>query len=266
MGRKLDVLRERGKRGRAGGMPNPAPPRIFSAARRKASWERARVRQQQEGAARFVIEDMAEDFAERLAFMQLAPERALVMGSLAGDLPGLKHVTHAAPGEFDEELPFPGGPFDFIASFETLATVNDLPAALLHMRCALAAGGVAMASLVGAGSLANLRRAMIAAEPDRPSPRMHPLVDNRAATALLERAGFRRFVVDSRRLSVAYRSLDRLVADLRDQALGNQLARVAPPLGSAALERARAAFLDHADDQGRVVENFEILTLTGWKA
>lgn len=246
-------------------MPNPAPPRIFSPARRKSAWERARIRQQQDGAARFVIEDMAEDFAERIGFMQLAPERALVMSSLAGDLPGLENASHAAPGDFDEELPFPGGPYDFIAAFETLATVNDLPAALLHMRCALAEGGVAMASLVGAGSLANLRRAMIAAEPDRPSPRMHPLVDNRAATALLERAGFRRFVVDSRALSVAYRSLDRLVADLRDQALDNQLARVSPPLGRAALERARAAFLGHADERGRVVETFEILTLTGWK-
>lgn len=247
-------------------MSSPAPPRIFSPARREASWHRAERRQRREGAARFVIEDMAEDFAERIGFMQLAPERALLMGSLGGGLPGLKEVTRAAPGDFDEELPFPGGPYDFIASFETLATVNDLPAALLHMRCALAEGGVAMASLVGAGSLANLRRAMIAAEPERPAPRMHPLVDNRAATALLERAGFRRFVVDSRELSVAYRSLDRLVADLRDQALGNQLARVAPPLGRAALERVRAAFLDHADEQGRVVEKFEILTLTGWKA
>ncbi len=208
---------------------------------------------------------MAEDFAERIAFMKLAPGRALLMGSLVSDLPGLSEVTHAPPGAFDEELPFPGGPYDFIAGFETLATVNDLPAALLHMRCALADGGVAMASLVGAGSLANLRRAMIAAEPDRPSPRMHPLIDNRAATALLERAGFRRFVVDSRSLSAAYRSLDRLVADLRDQALGNQLARPASPLGRAALERARVAFLDHADEQGRVVERFEILTLTGWR-
>ncbi|OBX20201.1 methyltransferase [Erythrobacter sp. QSSC1-22B] len=246
-------------------MSNPAPPRIFSRDRRKAVWDRAQLRQQREDAARFVLEDMAEDFAERIAFMQLAPERALLMGSLVGDLPGLDIVIHAPPGGFDEELPFPGGPFDFIAGFETLATVNDLPAALLHMRCALTEGGVAMASLVGAGSLANLRRAMIAAEPDRPAPRMHPLIDNRAATALLERAGFRRFVVDSRSLSVAYRSLDRLVGDLRDQALGNQLARPAPPLGRAALGRARAAFLEHADPEGRVIERFEILTLTGWK-
>lgn len=246
-------------------MSNPAPPRIFSPARRKAAGDRARLRQRREGAADFVIADMAEDFAERIGFMQLSPRRALLMGSLPGDLPGLGEVIHAPPGTFDEELPFPGGPYDLIASFETLATVNDLPGALLHMRCALAEGGVAMASLVGARSLANLRRAMIAAEPDRPAPRMHPLVDNRAATALLERAGFRRFVVDSRSLTVAYRSLDRLVADLRDQALGNQLARVSPPLGRTALERARAAFLAQADPEGRVIESFEILTLTGWR-
>lgn len=263
---KLHRLRGGDKRGRGPAMSNPAPPRIFSPARRKAAAQRARVHQQREGAARFVLDDMAEDFAERIAFMQLAPERALVMGALDIELPGLREVTHAPTGAFDEELPFPGGPYDFIAGFETLATVNDLPAALLHMRCALAPGGVAMASLVGAGSLANLRRAMIGAEPDRPSPRMHPLVDNRAATALLERAGFRRFVVDSRTISVAYRSLDTVVADLRDQALGNQLARVSPPLGRAALERSRAAFLGSADNQGRVLETFEILTLTGWGA
>ena len=121
-----------------------------------------------------------------------------------------------------------------------------------------------MVSLVGAGSLTHLRGAMIAAEPDRAAPRMHPAIDTRSATALLERAGFRRFVVDSWPISVGYRALDRVVDDLRDQALGNQLAQSGPALSRAALERARAAFLNTADEDGRVVERFEILTLTGW--
>ncbi|MCH2488042.1 MAG: methyltransferase, partial [Erythrobacter sp.] len=142
--------------------------------------------------------------------------------------------------------------------------VNDLPGALLHLRAAMAPDGVLMASLVGAGSLAHLRRAMIAAEPDRAAPRMHPAIDTRSATALLERAGFRRFVVDSWPLSVGYRSLDRLVADLRDQALDNQLAQPGPPLSRDAFRRARDAFTLQADENGRVVERFEILTLTGW--
>ena len=59
-------------------------------------------------------------------------------------------------------------------------------------------------------------------------------------------------------------NIDRLVEDLRDQALGNQLAQPGPALSRAALERARAAFLRTADEEGRVVERFEILTLTGW--
>jgi hypothetical protein len=70
-------------------------------------------------------------------------------------------------------------------------------------------------------------------------------------------------VADSRTLKVAYRSLDRLVGDLRDQGLGNVLASPAPPLGKAALERACAAFLEPADPEGRVVESFEIVTLSG---
>ena len=80
---------------------------------------------------------------------------------------------------------------------------------------------------------------------------------------LVERAGWAEPVADSRTIRVAYRSLDRLAADLRDQGLGNVLASPAPPLGRAALERARAAFLDTADSEGRVIESFEIITLSG---
>ena len=77
------------------------------------------------------------------------------------------------------------------------------------------------------------------------------------------RAGWAEPVADSRTLRVSYRSLDRLVSDLRDQGLGSVLASPPPPLGKAALERARAAFLEAAARDGRVVESFEILTLSG---
>jgi hypothetical protein len=70
-------------------------------------------------------------------------------------------------------------------------------------------------------------------------------------------------VVDTHTLTVRYSSLDRLVSDLRDQGLTSTLADRAPPLGKAALARARAAFLDLADADGKVSETFEIVTLTG---
>lgn len=214
--------------------------------------------------------DMVEDVLERLEFMRLEPQRVLVIGdwtgTLALSLSGRgSQVSEADASSLDEELPIMGAPFDLIVSLSSLDQVNDLPGALLHMRAALAEDGIMIASLVGAGSLTNLRSAMIAAEPDRPAPRMHPLVDNSAASALMQRALFKRQVVDSRSLTVAFSTLDRLISDLRDQGLGSSLAKAPPPLTKAALHRARTAFSAKADSRGKTLENFEILTLTGWR-
>ena len=148
-------------------------------------------------------------------------------------------------------------------SFGLLDTVNDLPGALIHLRHALAPGGRVIASFPGAGSLTQLRAIMLEADDERPAARVHPLVDSRAGAQLLQRAGWSDPVVDSIELPVAYRSLGRLVADLREQGLGNVLASPAPPLGKAGMARAQQAFASRADDQGRVVETFAILTLSG---
>ena len=243
------------------------PPTIFSPARRLAARRRIARLQQREDAARFVIDDMVEDVLERLAFLRHEPRRALVIGAWTGALAGAlgdAEVVRVEPGEsFDEEQPFPSGGFDLIASVAALDTVNDLPGALIHIRRALAPGGRAIASFVGAGSLPALRRIMLAADGERPAARVHPLVDVRAGAQLLQRAGWADPVADGRTVRVAYRSLARLVADLRAQGLGNVLASRAPALGKAGLERARAAFAAEADAQGRVVETFEILTLSG---
>jgi hypothetical protein len=96
-------------------------------------------------------------------------------------------------------------------------------------------------------------------------PRAHPQVGTRAGGQLLQRAGFADPVIDSA-AALRYRSLDRLVQDLREQGLSNCLARTGAPLGKAALARARDAFAAAADADGRVTETFEILTLSGWAA
>lgn len=245
-----------------------APPTIFSPARRQAVRERIAGLQRRPDAARFVIDDMLEDVLERLAFLRHEPKRSLVIGDWTGELVGTlrrggSEVAEARPETLDEERPYPFGGFDLIASLGTLDTVNDLPGALIHIRRALAPGGRAIASFVGAGSLPVLRRIMLAADADRPAARVHPLVDVRAGAQLLQRAGWADPVADSRPLKVAYRSLDRLVDDLRAQGLGNALATRAPALGKAGLDRARRAFAEAADADGRVVETFEILTLSG---
>lgn len=251
-------------------MNGKAPPQIFSPARRVAVRRRASQLQHRPDAARYLGEDMAEDVTERLAFLRHRPTRALVVGDRTGTLAGAlraggAEVVSAAPeSDLDEERPYPMSGFDFIASLGTLDTVNDLPGALVHIREALAPGGLMIASFPGAGSLPRLREAMLAADGERPAPRLHPMVDVRAGGQLLQRAGLADPVIDSRPLDVRYGSLDRLVADLRAQGLSNVLARPGPPLGKAALERAREAFAATGKD-GRTTERFEILTLSGWR-
>jgi hypothetical protein len=193
-----------------------------------------------------LIDEMRQDLAERAAFMRLDPQHRLDLNR-------------------DEERPIPGGPFDLITSIARLDTVNDLPGALLHLCNALAPGGLMIAQMIGAGSLPMLRQIMLAADAERPAARIHPQVDNRAASALLERAGFARQVVDSVTLRASYRSLDRLIADLREQGLGSVLLSPAPYVGRAGLARAHEAFEKLKDNEGRVTETFEVLTLTAWR-
>ena len=243
-------------------------PRIFDGERRTMRAARARALQRRPDAARFVVDDMVEEVLDRLAFVRHPAGKAMVIGDwtgrLAQELSRLGHdVTSRSVGEVDEELPYPDTGFDLIVSLGTLDTVNDLPGALVHIRNALSPGGLAIASFVGGASLGKLRRAMFEADGDRPAARVHPLVDSRAAPGLLQRAGWADPVVDTQRLTVRYGSLHRLAADLREQGLGNVLTSSAPPLNRAALAKARQAFLDQADADGRVSEIFEIVTLTG---
>jgi SAM-dependent methyltransferase len=242
----------------------PAPT-IFAPTRRLAAKRRMRRLQAAPDSPCYLLEDMAEDALERLAFLRHEPRKALVIGDHAGAVTSALRVQGAevrscAPEDgLDEERPLPFGGFDFIASLGTLDTVNDLPGALVHLRGALAPGGLLIASLVGAGSLPALRDAMLAADGERPAPRLHPMVDVRAGAQLLQRAGFADPVADGRTLAVRYASLDRLVADLRAQGLTNVLARPGPALGREALAVARRAFGCGTEQM------FEIVTLTGWK-
>lgn len=247
-------------------MPQPNVPHIFSPPRAARRFRRAIARQATSGAARFIVDDMIEDVTERLAFLRHTPARALVLGDRTGELAQQLRRSGAdveAPGIIDIESPLACPGFDTIAVLGLLDAVNDLPGALIHLRNAAASGGLIVASFVAGQSLPALRASMMAAEPDRPAARIHPLVDPRAAPQLLERAGWKDPVVDSHTLTVRYAGLDRLVADLRDEGLGNALAKPAAPLGKAALARASAAFAARAEPDGKTPETFEIVTLTG---
>ncbi|HQS70392.1 MAG: methyltransferase [Novosphingobium sp. 28-62-57] len=251
-----------------------SPPTIFAPKRRNALRRRMAHLQQQPDAPRYVIDDMADDVLDRLSFLRHTPQRALIVGDWTGALAATLTATGCAVESrdpalghdpLDEESPYPFTEgFDFIASLGTLDTVNDLPGALVHLRRALADGGLMIASFMAAGSLLALRAIMLEADADRPSPRIHPQVDVRAGGKLLQRCGFADPVIDSHHLDVRFRSLEGLVADLRAQGLSNCLSHSGAPLGKTALARALAAFDARKDAEGKVAERLEILTLSGW--
>ncbi len=237
------------------------PPTIFDRRRLAAKWRRATARQSRKDAASYLPDSMAEDIADRLSFMQRDTSDALVVGGPEG---WMEDAQHAALELFDDETPHSGG-YDLFVHLLGLGMVNDLPGALIHARNALTQDGLFIAAFPGTGSLPVMRQLTLVADGDRPAARMHPQVDIRAGTALLERAGFRKQVVDSYPLKVRYSALDRLIADLRDQGMTSSLASPAPPITRAGWERAQHAFDSLRDEDGKVTETFEILVLTGWR-
>ena len=264
-------------------MQQGSAPRIFDRALARRRLARALAGGLGHAPATFLLERAVEDLTERLGAVLRPFPRVLDAGTptaalarALASLPDQRAITRLAPlpeaddprwrtvvGD-EEALPFAPESFDLIVSALTLQSVNDLPGALIHLRNALAPGGLMIASFPGAGSLPALRAAMLAADGERPAARLHPMVDVRAGGQLLQRAGFTDPVVDSRTLSASFRDLHRLLGDLRAQGLSGVLASPAPRLGKAAHARACATFAAQGSD-GRTVERFEILTLSGWR-
>ena len=245
------------------GAPNPkSVPQIFKRGAAAAKWARARARQSHRNCASYLYSSIAEDIADRLDFMRYEADSALVVGDQKH---GLTASMRADLGAFDEETPGAFEAYDLIAHILGLGTVNDLPGALIHARNALRDGGLFIAGFPGAGSLPVLRQIALEADGDKPAARMHPLVDNRAGTALLERAGFTRQVVDSYPLKVRFSSFLQLISDLRDHGLTRSLTSPVPALTREWLARAEAAFDAMREEDGKVTETFEILAMTGWR-
>ena len=242
-------------------------------------FDRALRRKRRDRAARshesFVRDHMLEGIRERLDGVKRQFRDVLDLGSFAGDfdLPGAaitrldagQAFASAAGGiQAEEDLPrFADASFDLIVSAGVLDSVNDVPGALALARRALRPDGLFLGAFLGAGTLATLRGAFIAAEADRPAARFHPQIDVRAAGDLLARAGFALPVSDVETLTVRYGSVFSLFRDLRGMAATNLLPGAAP-LSRATLARAAQAFAERADPDGRTPERFEIVYLTGW--
>ena len=127
----------------------------------------------------------------------------------------------------EESLPFAAESFDLIVSNLSLHWVNDLPGTLIQARRILKPDGLLLACLLGGGTLAELRDALMEAElavEGGASPRVSPFADVRDGGDLLARAGFALPVADLDSIRVRFADPLSLMRDLRSMGEANAVA------------------------------------------
>ena len=261
-----------------------APPLVFDRSLLAARLARAQAL----GWATFLIDRVAEDFADRLAAVLRqfplavdlgtptdAVRRVLAASGKAGDVVTVDRTIGAAARNglhviADEEaLPLGDASVDLVASGLSLQFVNDLPGTLIQIRRALRPDGLFMAALLGGETLIELRQAFAEAEAEVEggvSPRVAPFVDIRELGALLQRASFALPVTDVDRVIVRYESVFGLMHDLRRMGATNVLIeRRRRPLRRSTLLRMVEIYMNRfADADRRVRATFDIVWLSGW--
>ena len=175
-------------------------------------------------------------------------------------------AARAAPGA--APLPLDDQSQDLIVSLMSLHWANDLPGALAQIRRALRPDGLFIGTLLGAGTLKELRASLIQAELEvrgGAQARVSPFADGFDGAALLQRAGFALPVSDVDRLTVRYTDLYALVRDLRAMGETNALAGPIRPMTRGMLARAAEVYAErYAEPDGRIPATFEIIHLAGW--
>jgi NADH dehydrogenase [ubiquinone] 1 alpha subcomplex assembly factor 5 len=237
----------------------------------------------------FLLRYVGEDLADRLGIIRRSFPVALNLGAHIGTLsrrlrqlgqiglmidadPSAAMLAHCDGPRLcaDEEfLPFGPATLDLVVSGLALHLVNDLPGALIQIRHALKPDGLFLATLLGSGSLVELREALLIAETELEggaAPRLAPLADVRTLGGLLQRAGFALPVADADTVRATYPTPIALMHQLRAMGASNALAReYRKPLTRRVVAYASEIYAErHPAPDGGVFATFEFVTLTGW--
>lgn len=237
--------------------------------------------------ADFLMERAAEDLAERLATVGRRFEKAAALFCVT---PAARDAVLAS-GKADEavrieaDAAFLGGGEGIVAtpghvpldpasiglavSLLSLQDENDIPGMLVQIRRALKPDGLFLGAMAGAGTLAELRESLLAAEAELSggaSPRVLPFADVREAGALLQRAGFALPVTDVETVTVRYATMFDLIHDLRAMGATNVLSgRSRKPTSREFFARAAAIYAERfSDPDGRVRATFSFIWMSGW--
>lgn len=229
----------------------------------------------------FLLERAFDDCLERIAMVDRRFEHVLLIGcpdpswparlqALTGEVEVRDPGTLFASGGggrtiVEDSWEAPAKRFDLVVALGTLDTIDDLPLALRLVRHAMRADSLFIGAMSGGDTLPQLRAAMRAADATTggAAPHIHPRIEAQALATLLGSAGLAMPVVDIDRVRVAYRTFERLVADLRAMAATNLLIDRPRAVTRHAREAAAEAFA-RAGEGGRTTETFEILHFAAW--
>jgi SAM-dependent methyltransferase len=261
--------------------PSATSPVIFDRALIRARRRRAAAM----GPVTFLLERVADEFADRLAAVMRRFDLAADIGTPTGAVrtallklgsigtiigSGAESDQDQKSVAADEEaLPFREASLDLVVSGLALQFVNDLPGVLIQIRRALKPDGLFVAALLGGETLTELWQSFASAESEVEggvSPRVAPFADLRELGALLQRAGFALPVTDVDRVTVRYDDVFDLMHDLRRMGAANALlARRRMPLRRTTLVRMAEIYAERfADTDGRLRATFDIVWLSGW--
>lgn len=235
------------------------------------------------GTELFLLARAFDDCLERIALVERIFDRALLIGcpdpAWRDRLRSMANVVDArdpgplfadrAGGELiveDAWMPTEGA-YDLVLALGTLDSTNDLPLAVRLIRHSMRAEGLFIGAMSGGDTLPQLRSALRAADSITlvAAPHVHPRIEASALAPLLSGAGFVNPVVDIDRVFVSYRSLERLIADLRAMGATNALRARPRFVGKAARAAAFDAFVAAGDGE-RTIEIFETLHFATWTA
>ena len=237
--------------------------------------------------ADFLMRRAVEDLADRLGAVERrfgktaalfcqtpAAAEVLAESGKAGDILRVEADRAFLGGDAGviaalETVPFETESLDLVVSLLSLQAMNDIPGVLAQIRRSLRPDGLFLGAFAGAGTLAELRESLLAAETELhggASPRVLPFTDVRDAGALLQRAGLALPVADVETVTVRYDSLFGLVADLR--AMGETsplLDRSRRPGTRRLFARAAEIYAERfSDPDGRIRASFSIVWMSGW--
>jgi SAM-dependent methyltransferase len=261
-------------------MTASGPPQIFDAARRAARLARsaplfAEADFLHRRAAENAVSSLEATLREFPVAVDLSAHPGVLAQALADSDAAGRVGTPVAPGDRSDRAGPGAKPLeiepesaDLIVSLMTLHWANDLPGALSQIRRALKPDGLFLGTLLGAGTLKELRGVLTEAElAERggAQARVSPFADGFDGAGLLQRAGFALPVADVDRLTVRYPDLFALIRDLRAMGETNVLAGGIRPLTRSIVARAAALYAErHGEADGRIPATFEIVNLAGW--